>query len=62
MNPSFALLYRIDRSDSRLNLCILEAGANRPRFHTVSPDPAPLPAWFDAQRQSLAEGPVRGGL
>lgn len=56
MNPTFALLIGVDRSDTRLDLCTLDPSASSPRLHTESTDPRPLREWFDSQRRAVPAG------
>ena len=56
MNQSHALYIGIDRSDTRLDLCTLDAATGGTSLHTVSTDPGALRKWFAAQRAALPDG------
>ena len=56
MNPTFALLIGIDRSDARLDICTLDGAAGSPQLHTVSTNPRALREWFEARLSELPAG------
>lgn len=56
MTPTFALLIGIDRSDTRLDICTLDAASGQPTAHTVSTNPRALREWFAAQCRDLPPG------